>query len=67
MAKIEIDKERCKACSMCIAACPQKIIRLSSRLNNQGYHYAEQTDEEKCTGCRLCGMICPDSAVSVYR
>lgn len=67
MAKIEIDKERCKACGMCIAVCPKGIIALSEGLNHTGSHYAKQTDREKCTGCRQCGLICPDSAISVYR
>ncbi len=67
MAKILVDKERCKACGMCITVCPQKIIGMSEGLNHTGSHYAEQTEEEGCIGCKLCGMICPDSAISIYR
>lgn len=67
MSMIEIEKERCKACKMCMVTCPKQIIRLSANLNSQGSHYAEQIEPEKCTGCKLCGMICPDSAISVYR
>lgn len=66
MAKILVDKERCKGCKMCIAICPKKVLTLSTELNPAGSRYAIQTEEEECIGCRLCGMICPDSAVSIY-
>ncbi|HHF08687.1 MAG TPA: 4Fe-4S dicluster domain-containing protein [Kosmotoga arenicorallina] len=67
-AYIEIDKERCKACGLCISACPQGIIRFSSEFNSKGYHPAEPNDPEaKCTGCGFCYMMCPDVCITVYR
>ena len=46
MARIIVDEKVCKGCSMCIHACPKKIIALAKdRLNAKGYHPAELTDE----------------------
>ena len=68
MAKIFINEEYCKGCTLCISFCPQKIIRTSHSVSKKGYHPAEFSDPEgKCTGCTLCAMMCPDAAVTVYR
>lgn len=67
MAKIEVSAELCKSCRFCIAACPQKIIRVGGESNSKGYRYVEQFDAEKCTGCKLCAIVCPDSAIEVYK
>ncbi|ABV34315.1 MULTISPECIES: 4Fe-4S dicluster domain-containing protein [Pseudothermotoga] len=67
-AYIEIDSERCKGCGLCINACPQKIIRFSTKFNSKGYHPAEQYDpQEKCPGCGFCYMMCPDTCITVYK
>jgi NAD-dependent dihydropyrimidine dehydrogenase PreA subunit len=47
--KIEIEKDECKGCAVCIDACPPKVIRLSDSLNVQGYHSAEYLGDG-CTG-----------------
>lgn len=67
MAKIDIDKNRCKGCGLCIVTCPKSLIAMSKDLNDQGELYAVQTDDSKCIGCAFCGMICPDAAIVVYR
>ena len=42
MARIIVDEKVCKGCSMCIHACPKKIIALAKdRLNAKGYHPAD--------------------------
>ena len=54
MARIIVDEKVCKGCSMCIHACPKKIIALAKdRLNAKGYHPAELTDEAACVGLSL--------------
>ena len=67
MPKIEINKNRCKGCRLCIVTCPKKIIGMSTEFNDLGEPYAVQTDVSGCTGCAFCGWICPDSAINVYR
>jgi len=66
-AKVYFNEQNCKGCELCVASCPKKLLRLSERINNQGYHPAELTDEEKCTGCGLCAVMCPDVAIAVER
>ena len=67
MAKIEVNKNRCKGCGLCIVTCPFKLIELSKDINAQGDNYAVQTNAEKCTGCTFCGLICPDAAIEVFK
>lgn len=69
MAKgtIEVDKLRCKGCSICVEVCPKKVIALSKETNAKGYYYAQQVDPENCTGCTLCAQMCPDVAIRVWR
>ncbi len=64
---IIIDKDRCKGCVLCIASCPQAVLRMSRRLNARGYHYAEAVRLAKCIGCQQCVLICPDAAIEMDR
>lgn len=67
MAKALINQVLCKGCSMCIAVCPKKIIVLSDKINQKGYHPAIVTDQSKCIGCNACAIMCPDVAIRVER
>lgn len=63
MPSVNIDKERCKGCGLCISVCPAKALKLSEDMNAKGYQYAIYT--EGCTGCRQCYIICPDVCIEV--
>ncbi|MDH7515954.1 MAG: ferredoxin family protein [Bacteroidota bacterium] len=63
---VEIDIENCKGCELCVVACPQKCLKLSTGINKQGYHYAVLF-EDTCTGCVNCALVCPDAVITVYR
>ena len=45
--KVEIKRERCKECGLCIHHCPKKAISKSDSLNANGY-YPVQIDDELC-------------------
>lgn len=65
--RIEVSEYYCKACELCIEACPPQVIALAEdRLNAKGYHPAELI-AEGCTGCGICYIVCPEAAITVYR
>lgn len=65
MSELRIDKEKCKACGLCILYCPQKCLKLSASLNNKGYHYVEPAPGTSCGGCAICHVVCPDVCIRV--
>ncbi len=69
--KIEIDRELCKGCYLCISVCPQEVIITSEKSNQKGYFPAEYLSDgnkgKTCIACSLCAIICPDVAIEVYR
>jgi 2-oxoglutarate ferredoxin oxidoreductase subunit delta len=64
---IEIEKELCKECHLCISACKKGLIASTSEINSKGYHPVEFQKSEECTGCTLCAIVCPEVAIEVYR
>ena len=65
---IVVDADRCKGCGLCIKACKEGLVSLSSKsVNRKGYPYAEQTEWEKCNACTACATVCPDGCITVYR
>ncbi len=67
MPKVEVLKEYCKSCGLCVNICPKKILAIGDKLNQKGYYFVEVTDQGQCIGCGMCGVICPDLALEVYR
>jgi 2-oxoglutarate ferredoxin oxidoreductase subunit delta len=64
---LDIAVERCKGCSLCVAACPKEILVLdASIVNGLGHHPVRLTDAAACTSCALCARICPDAVFTVY-
>ena len=64
---IQINKDACKGCGICIVMCPVKILEFSNDLNKVGVHFPEVTDEAKCTKCENCMIYCPDFAMVVMK
>ena len=64
---IEIDRELCKGCEICISFCPKGVIFASDKLNAAGYLPAAFKDNDGCTGCTICALVCPEVAIEVYR
>ena len=68
MANVQFKENLCKGCSLCVAACPKKIISLSkSRTNDKGYYVAEVKNKAECIGCAACAVMCPDLVITVER
>lgn len=66
MAKLKIDYEKCKGCSMCVVACPKKILELNkAKLNLKGYNPVDLIDPDKCISCAMCATMCPDCVITI--
>lgn len=52
-------RDWCKACGLCMAFCPQKIIGA----DKNGKPLV--TEPDRCVGCRFCELHCPDFAITV--
>ncbi len=67
MAKIKIDKDRCKGCYLCVVNCPNGFIKVSTELNAKGVKPAYFAGGGKCTGCAMCAVICPDCGIIITK
>ncbi|MCL2823540.1 MAG: 4Fe-4S binding protein [Polyangiaceae bacterium] len=65
MPSIQVDKDRCKGCEICVDSCSLGILVMSKQINAKGYFFAEPVGAERCTACMLCGVMCPDLAITV--
>lgn len=65
MPRIDITRDRCKGCELCVHVCPQGILRMSKEINKKGYFFAQVADAPHCLGCRMCAITCPDVAIEV--
>lgn len=61
LVKIDVKKEWCKGCGICVAFCPKNVLAI----NEEGKVYVK--DPEQCAGCGNCTMYCPDFAISTGR
>ncbi len=68
-----INKDRCKACSLCVKACPKNIISIVEFKdqavvkcsNCEKGALAMKVCKVSCIGCMKCVKVCESSAVSV--
>jgi len=61
IADIEVDKDLCSGCGVCVAVCPFDAIRLEK--SDEGL--LAVIDDLKCKRCGLCVTACPVGAVTI--
>jgi 2-oxoglutarate ferredoxin oxidoreductase subunit delta len=63
---LKVDRERCKACYMCLASCPKKVFEQEEGFNAKGYQPVRAARPQDCIGCKSCTIICPDVVFELY-
>jgi 2-oxoglutarate ferredoxin oxidoreductase subunit delta len=72
--KVEIDRERCKGCLLCVRACPIKVLEADTEPNASGYYPAKPltpngepaANAQACIACGNCYEVCPDVCIRVF-
>lgn len=64
--KVEIDRELCKGCFLCIRACPMKVLDADVEPNSSGSYPSKAAHAEKCIACGNCYEVCPDVCIVVF-
>jgi len=71
--QIEINREYCKGCNLCIIVCPRKVFEESKEMGEWGVLIPTVAHPERCPNinrrdkrkavCELCILTCPDQAI----
>ena len=64
---IDVLKDWCKGCNICIDRCPVDALEVSTEINKKGIYTPQLKEVNECTQCRLCELLCPDFAITVTR
>jgi 2-oxoglutarate ferredoxin oxidoreductase subunit delta len=65
--RVEIHREVCKGCRLCVEFCPKDVLAMSAdRLNSKGVPFAECVRPAQCVGCLACTTVCPDAAIELF-
>ena len=64
--KVEIDRDLCKGCLLCICACPLKVLEIDNEPNSSGSYPSKAVHAEKCIACGNCYEVCPDVCIRVF-
>jgi 2-oxoglutarate ferredoxin oxidoreductase subunit delta len=66
--RVEIDREMCKGCYLCIKACPVKVLEKDTESNSTGTYPARQIEGKTgCIACGNCYEVCPDVCIQVFQ
>ena len=56
---IDINREWCKGCGICVTFCPTQVLELDADNKSVVKRL------EDCTACMMCELRCPDLAIEV--
>jgi 2-oxoglutarate ferredoxin oxidoreductase subunit delta len=56
---IEIKKEWCKGCEICVDVCPRDVLEMKDFV-------AVVKNLDNCTYCNMCELLCPDFAIVIH-
>ena len=60
-----VDTNRCKACDICVDACPAGVLSMKSDAGTTLGAMIEIVAVDSCIGCNDCELACPDFAIYV--
>nr|WP_236914465.1 4Fe-4S binding protein [Clostridium sp. Cult2] len=56
MDKLNVEKELCKGCGICVAFCPKNVLEIKNEK-------VVIKNLDACIQCGLCELRCPDYAI----
>lgn len=60
MAIEKLEQELCNGCGICVAICPQDVLRMDEGINKAVIRYPDD-----CVACWSCELFCPVSCIVV--
>ncbi len=60
LKELNVNRDWCKGCGICVKFCPTKVLELDERGK------ATVVRPEDCICCRMCELRCPDLAIEVF-
>jgi 2-oxoglutarate ferredoxin oxidoreductase subunit delta len=63
--KIELKKEWCKGCHLCIEICAKDVFDREAKISQRGFREIIVKQPDKCSGCMLCEWLCPDLVITI--
>jgi len=60
-----VDETRCKACDICVDACPAGVLSMKTDPTSTLGANIEIVAMDACIGCSECELACPDFAIYV--